>query len=46
MQFQRTVADVIGQPGNELLIHAGMDVAEGLGYLWPRLRGLTQVLPP
>ena len=24
---------------------AGMDVADGLGYLWPRLRELTKVLP-
>ena len=25
---------------------ASMDVAEGLGYLWPRLQELTKILPP
>ncbi len=31
--------------GRELKRLAAMDVTEGLGYLWPRLRELTQTMP-
>ena len=31
--------------GGEVDRLAGLDVVEGLGYLWPRLRELTKALP-
>ena len=32
--------------GGEVERLAAMDVADGLGYLWPRLQELTKILPP
>ena len=31
--------------GGEMEHLAAMDVVQGLGYLWPRLRNLTDALP-
>jgi tRNA(adenine34) deaminase len=34
------------EDGGEVERLAAMDVADGLGYLWPRLQELTKILPP
>jgi hypothetical protein len=40
-----TPAGEIVCSGGEMEHLAAMDVVEGLGYLWPRLRDLTDALP-
>ncbi len=41
------MADLVHEleDGGEVERLAAMEVTEGLGYLWPRLRELTKILP-